>query len=65
MQTINKRLEKLEEARKPTDFIVLWGDRDTPDICRVDGEVFTWSEARRRFGEDYILMCVRYVENWS
>jgi len=61
MKTINKRLKKLEE-RKPTDFLVLWGDRDNPDICRVDGEIFTWSEAEQRFGNDYVLMCVRYVD---
>jgi hypothetical protein len=62
MKTINKRLEALEEQTKPKDFLVLWGDRRNPDICRVDGEVYSWPEAKQKFGEDYFLICVNYVE---
>jgi len=62
MPTTNRRLEKLEERKPQMGYLVLWGDADNPDICRVDGEVFTWSEAKRRFGNDYVLMCVRHID---
>jgi len=62
MKNIDKRIEELEKRKNPTDILVLWGDYDNPDICRVDDEVFTWDAAKQRFGDDYVLMCVRYVE---
>jgi len=62
VKTIDKRIEELEKRKNPTDILVLWGDYDNPDICRLGDDVFTWAEAEQRFGKDYVLICVKYAE---
>lgn len=64
MKTINKRVEELENRGGPMPFLVLWGDRDNPDICRVDGEALEWDDAIERFGSDNYVICVHYVDDW-
>jgi hypothetical protein len=65
MKTINKRVEDLENRGGPKPFLVLWGDRDNPDICRVDddAEALEWDDAVERFSSDYYVICVRYVDD--
>ena len=65
MKTINKRLEDLEIGQTEKPILVLWGDWDNPDICRIGGmrseETLLWSEAIERYQDDYVLFCV----NWG
>lgn len=66
MKTINKRVEDLEENNATKPILVLWGDWNDADICRVgdDGPVLAWEEAEERFGENNILIRVKYVDDW-
>ena len=65
---INRRIEDLEKPGSDNPVLVLWGDWDNPDICRAGGmlseETLPWDEAIERYQENYILMCVRYVDDW-
>ena len=51
MKTINKRVEDLETGVGPKPIMILWGDMDDSNICRVDdvGEALLWDAAIERF----------------
>jgi len=66
MKTINKRVEELENRGGAMPILVLWGDLDNPDICRVgddNGEIMAWAEAKKAHENTHTIICVRYVED--
>jgi hypothetical protein len=67
MKTIKTRVEDLEKRHETKPILVLWGDWNDETVCRAgdtQGEPMPWEDAKERFGNDYFLICVKYVEDW-
>lgn len=64
MKTIKTRVEALERTKENKPILVLWGDLKDENICWVRKNSFTWAEAEERFGNDYFLIRVQYVNDW-
>jgi hypothetical protein len=50
---------------EPKPILILWGDAENPDVCRVgdDGVVLQWAEAEAQFGDEFTLICVQFVDD--
>jgi len=64
MKTIKSRIEDLEKRHENKPIMVLWGDWNDENLCRVGEDVFTWAEAKKRFENEHYLIFVQYVDDW-